>query len=178
MTPTPAVVPKKLDIFRVLGAADRKDTKFFDDLTQEERKDLQTFLVTRWMSGTSDAQQVYLINEFLNPYVFSLTSHKKLLWQLLTVCNSGAPRRYSWNKLPSKRETGKPNSVKCVMEYFGYSSAHAVDAMQVLSRDQIIEFAEIMGWPAEDIAKIRREIKAGGKKETVVESTDTTFLQY
>jgi hypothetical protein len=151
---------RKLDIFRVLNATNAKDATFLSNLSEDERKEFQAFLVMRWMSGTYDASQVYLINEFVNPYAFSLTKHKELLWQLMTACNSGKNQRYSWNKLPGKREAGKPNATKAVMQYFGYSVSHAVDAMQILRRSQIIEMAEDMGWQQEDIAKIRREIKA------------------
>lgn len=151
---------RALDIFRVLGAADKKQADFYAKLTDDERKEFQPFLVTRWMSGTPNPSQVCLLNEFVNPYAFSLTSHKQLLWQLLTICTSGKSQRYVWNKLPSKRETGRPNAVKAVKEYFGYSTKDALDAMEILTRSQILDFAEQLGWQPDDIAKIRREIKA------------------
>jgi hypothetical protein len=158
------MVERKLDIFRVLDAADAKDEEFFRKLTDEERKGLQPFLISRWMSGTSNAAQIVLINEFLNPYAFSLTRHKELLWQLLTVVNSGRRQRYVWNKLPAKRESGKPNALRAVREYYKYSTRDAVDALEILSRDQVINLAEQLGWQPDDIAKIKRELKVG--KET------------
>lgn len=161
---------KRLDIFKVLGAADGKQETFFEKLTDDERKELQPFLVARWMSGTFDAAQVYFINEFVNPYTFSLTSHKYLLWQLLTVANSGKQKRYAWNKLPSKRETGKPNAIRLVREYFGYSTADAVDALDILSRDQVLHIAEQLGRQAEDITKIRRELKLDKQTDDNTES--------
>lgn len=151
---------RKLDIFRVLGSADKKQADFYAKLTPEERKEFQPFLVARWMSGTSAAVQICLLNEFVNPYAFSLTNHKQLLWQLLTICSTGKSQRYVWNKLPAKRETGRPNAIKCVKEYFGYSTRDALDAMEILTRSQILDFAEQLGWQTEEIAKIRREIKA------------------
>jgi hypothetical protein len=151
---------RALDIFRVLGSADKKQADFYAKLTLEERKEFQPFLVARWMSGTSAAVQICLLNEFVNPYAFSLTNHKQLLWQLLTICSTGKSQRYVWNKLPAKRETGRPNAIKCVKEYFGYSTRDALDAMEILTRSQILDFAEQLGWQTEEIAKIRREIKA------------------
>ena len=169
---------RKLDIFKVLDATNAKDAEFVTRLTDEERKELQPFLVARWMSGTYDASQVSLINEFVNPYSFSLTTHKQLLWQLLTVCNSGKKQRDVWNKLPGKRETGRPNAIKCVMQYFGYSIAHAADAMEILTRTQILDMAEQLGWQPDDIAKIRRELKASDdpdskpKKKTKTQTSE------
>lgn len=156
---------RKLDIFKVLDATNAKDADFYATLSEEERKEFQPFLVTRWMSGTSSPTQVYLINEFVNPYAFSLQRHKQLLWQLLTVCNTGKKQRYVWNKLPGKGETGRTNAVKCVMQYFGYSTAHAVDALAILRRSQVLEMAEQLGWQPEEIAKIRRELKAGDEPD-------------
>lgn len=169
----------RLDIFRVLGAADAKNAGFFDALTADERKELQPFLVARWMTGTFDAGQIMLINEFVNPYLFSLTTHKQLLWQLLTTCNSGKSKRYVWNKLPTKRESGKPNAVKVIRQYFKYSTRDAVDALGILSRDQIIEMAEQLGWQPDDIAKLRREIKVEKEDKKQPGSTSaSTLLEY
>lgn len=158
---------RKLDIFKVLGAADSKQEDFYEKLTDEERKEMQPFLVARWMSGTFNASQVYFLNEFVNPYAFSLTSHKQLLWQLLTVCNAGKSQRYTWNKLPAKRESGKPNALKVVRQYFGYSSREAIDALDILKREDVISLAEQLGWQPEDITKIRRELRV--EKDAVSE---------
>lgn len=162
---------RKLDIFKVLNAADAKNTAFYVLLTDEERKELQPFLVARWMSGTFNAGQIYLINEFVNPYMFSLTSHKQLLWQLLTVCNVGKSQRYSWNKLPAKRESGKPNAIKVIRQFFGYSTKQAADALDILKREDVIAIAEQLGWQTEDITKIRRELKV--EKDTTSEDKPT-----
>jgi hypothetical protein len=160
---------ERLDIFRVLGAADAKQEDFYEKLTDEERKTFLPFLVTRWMSGTQDPGQIVLINEFANPYMFSLTSHKQLLWQLLTVCNSGRKQRYVWNKLPAKRESGKPTTIKVIRQFFKYSTKEAVDVLDILSRDDIIGLAEQLGWQPDEIAKIRRELKVDKEKEDTPE---------
>lgn len=156
---------RKLDIFRVLAAADAKNAKFYSQLTEDERKEFQPFVVARWMSGTSNTGQLLMINEFLNPYLFTLTGHKELLWQLLTICNAGKSQRYKWFKLPGKRESGRPNAIKAVREYFKYSTREAVDALDILKRSEVIEIAEQLGWQPDDIAKIRREIKASTEEK-------------
>jgi len=169
----------KLDIFRVLNAANAKDSKFYNELAADEQKAFQPLIVARWMSGTSNAGQIYFLNEFVNPYTFSLYKHPELLWKLTTVASAGKKQRYLWNKAPNKRETGRPNAVRCVAEYFGYSSSHAADAMNILTRTQIIEMAELMGWQQEEIAKIRRELKASDdptakpKRGKKTDATDT-----
>lgn len=170
---------EKLDIFRVLNAANDKKREFFDELTDEERKALQPFLVMRWMSGTGNPLQIMLINEFLNPYVFPLQQHKQLMWDLLVASNAGKKQRYVWNKLPAKVDPSRPTCVKALQQYYKYSSREAVEALRLLSREDVLLIAEQLGWQQEDISKIKKEIKGSsddsddapkkGKKKSVVD---------
>lgn len=148
---------QKLDIFRVLKALDEKDVQFYQTLTDKQIKELQPFLVARWLTGTYNKRQVFLINELVNPFLFSLYKHKGLLWNLMTICTSGKPQRYVWNKTLSKSSTF-PNIVKIIQQYFGYSSRDAEKSIKLLSPDDIILIAEEMGWQDEDINKARKEL--------------------
>lgn len=149
----------KLDVFATLAAADAKKVDYYTNLSVEEQKGYAPSVVTRWMSGVPNPQQVMMINEFLNPYAFSLYKHPELLWKLSTIVTAGHKQRYTWIKPPSKGTVGKSNAIKLVMEYFNYSSSKATDALPLLNRDQILSMAEDLGWPSEDIAKLRRELK-------------------
>lgn len=161
---------RKLDIFRVLAAADVKDRSFFENLTEEEVKAFAPFIVGRWMSGTSSAGQVYFLNELFNPFVFSLGNHKQLLWYLLTVCSSGKKQRYTWNALPGKKNTSKPNAVRVVKEYFKYSTTDATEVLSMLTRGDLLTMAEELGWQPDEISKLKKEVKGDGsdEKETSV----------
>jgi hypothetical protein len=147
----------KLDIFRVLNALNNKDVEFFNNLTEGEQKAFQPFLVMRWMSGTLDARQVYFINELVNPYAFSLASHKALIWDLLIVCNSGKSQRYTWNKLPASATSSQPVSARVVSQYFKYSIKDANDALKSLSKHDILDIAEDLGFQPDELAKIKKE---------------------
>jgi hypothetical protein len=150
---------RKLDIFRVLKAADLKNELFYEKLTDEERKAFQPFLVTRWLSGTYSARQVYFLNEIVNQLVFSLSNHKQLLWQLLTICTSGKSQRYVWNKLPGRASVSRPASTKLIADYYHYSLSKAGQAVECLSGNDVLDIAETMGLQTEDLAKIRKEYK-------------------
>lgn len=152
-------VNRKLDMFRVLAAADVKDRSFYENLTDDEAKAFVPFVVARWMSGTSYAGQVYFINELFNPFVFSLGNHKQLLWYLLTVCSSGKKQRYSWNALPGKKNTSTPNAVRVVKEYFKYSTSDAQRALALLSGVEILGMAGDLGWQADELTKLKKELK-------------------
>lgn len=150
----------KLDIFKVLNAANSKNQKFYQGLTEEERKAFIPSVTTRWMSGTSNAGQVMLINEFLNPYVFSLYKHPQLLWQLMTICNIGKSQKYTWNKLPGKKISSKPNAQRAIMQYYGYSSNEAATVLQLMDREDILAIAADLGYQSEEISKIKKEVKS------------------
>lgn len=180
---------RKLDIFRVLKEADLKHTDFYASLTEEERKNFLPFLVTRWLSGTPNRRQIIFLNELVNPFTFSLVGHKELLWKLMTVCTSGKPQRYFWNKLPSKANSSKPISVQVVAEYFQLPTKDAQEAIACLSGNDVLDMAEELGRQPEEIAKLRKEYKgeelrSDGTKQTrkkkkeVVEAAQGDFFEF
>lgn len=168
----PNMATERLDIFRVLKAADIKNTNFYSDLEEEEKKQLQPFLIMRWLTGTFSKQQVFMINEVLNPYVFSLYQHKELLWKLSTICTSGKNQRYVWNKIETKT-IEYPVSVQIIQEFTGYNSKDAVQVLKLFEPIDIIEMAEELGWQEEEINKSRKELGlqtvrvSKGKKRTI-----------
>jgi hypothetical protein len=147
----------KLEIFRVLGELDKKNIKFFDSLSEEEKKAFQPLVVSRWLSGTSNKQQLFLLNEIVNPYIFSLAKHKPLLYKLMTICTAGSLQRYVWNKQLSKGST-HPFTTKTIQQYFGYNSRDAEKVIPLLLIDDISTMAEDMGWQDEDLNKLRKEL--------------------
>lgn len=150
----------KLNIFDVLGKLSKKNSAFYDNLSEDEAKALQPLVVMRWLSGTDDARQVYFLNELVNPFVFPLTKHKKLLVQLMSICTGGRFTKYEWLKTKSKKGSSTPASLAVVKEYFGYNSRHANDALPLLSDDDILEYAEHLGRQPDVIRTIKKELKA------------------
>ena len=150
----------KLDIFRVLKAANNKDAAFFSSLTETEKKAFLPVIVSRWMTGTTNMRQLIFINEFVNPYTFSLYKHPELLWKLLVVASSGTNQKYTWIKAPGKSHGSRPTATKLVMEYYNYSSRDAIDALDILTREDLLELAVELGWQPDEVAKIKKEVKA------------------
>lgn len=121
-------------------------------------------LLQRWMTGTPDARQVFLINEVVNPFVFSLFRHKQLLWQLLTVASSGKSQKYTWLSQKSEAGKNKPTATNIVREYYKFSSKHARDAVKLLSYEQAVELAQELGYQPDVIAKLKKEYDVNGSK--------------
>lgn len=145
------------DIFAVLAALDKKDLSYFESLNEKEMKDLSPFVLMRWLYGTNDAAQVYLLNEVVNTKVFALQKNKELLMGLLSVCTNGKPKRYKWSK--GKGSTKYINCVSVIKEYFKYNLKEAKDAFNILKDADILSYAEQLGKQDDDLAKIRKELK-------------------
>jgi hypothetical protein len=97
----------KLDLFgKVLPALDRKDRAFYDNLTEEERKEITPYTLVRWMSAIGsyrgndstnpDIVGYYIrsVNSYVNKHMFDIPmtkdkDHKKLLWLMLTAASPG-----------------------------------------------------------------------------------------
>jgi len=148
---------RKLDIFRVLSEIDKKNTNFYDSLSEEEQKAFLPLIVGRWLSGTFNKQQVFLINEVVNPFIFSLYKHPKLLFYLMILCTNGKQQRYVWNKALARTPT-HPLSIKVIQQYFGYNKKDAEQVINVLPPEDLILFAEEMGWQDDDLNKTRKEL--------------------
>lgn len=157
-----ATTPKKsfaLDIFEVLRKLSTGDTQLYDSLTDEERKSISPLVVMRWMSGTSDMRQIVMLNEFVNPFVFSIGgNHKELLVKLLAVASSKQPHRYKW--VPIKKKEGKESalSIKVLMEAYEYSAREVREIIRHVSPAEIYEIAEQLGWQSDELKKLKKEI--------------------
>lgn len=148
---------RKLDIFRILNEIDNKNVKFYSSLTDEEQKAFFPVVVVRWLTGTYNKQQVYFINELVNPFVFSLYKHPQLIYYLMTICTNGKPQRYVWNKTQSKSPTHSL-TVKAIQQYFGYNSRDANKAIPLLNPEDIVSMAENLGWQDDELNKMRKEL--------------------
>lgn len=149
-----------LDIFRTLDRINHKDQAFYDSLTDEEKKAFQPLVVMRWMSGCKDDRQIIFLNELVNSTVYSFYNHKQLAYDLMTVCSSGKSKRYQWLKARSKKSSTLPETISVIKEYFDYNSSEAYSTLPILTDDDILEYAEYLGRQPDEVAKIKKELKA------------------
>jgi hypothetical protein len=146
----------KLDIFDLLGKLNSsKSGDIYSKLSDDEKKGFAPLVVMRWMSGTSDERQIMLLNEFVNPYVFSLGKHPHLLMQLLQVASSKTSKRYQWLGIKSKKKNVE--ALRAVQEYYGMSAREVKTLNPFPTEAEVLQMAEELGWQKDEITKLKKE---------------------
>ena len=148
----------KVDIFKILNGISQNDLSLIDTLSEEELKELSPFLLQLWLKGADNNVngRILLMNELLNPYTFSLSQHKKLLYKLMCVCNGfKIPTRFHISK--RKKKTVQKH-IKIIMEYYQCSEREAIDYGDIFEKTDIIVIAENMGYDSNEIKDITSNI--------------------
>jgi hypothetical protein len=113
----------KLNIANEMRQLDRKNRRFYQELTDEERKKFSPYLMIRWASaveGSRELQEFYVMatNERLNKHFFTLSKHPELQWLCCTTVSPdmGTPR-HNWIA-PKKKEPGASGIRKQLAELY------------------------------------------------------------
>jgi hypothetical protein len=150
----------KLNINNEMAQLDRKNTLFYDELTDEERKKFSPYLMIRWGSsveGSQDLQEFYVIatNERLNKHFFDINTarHKKLQWLLATTVSPGMGNQYhQW--IAPKKKTNDNKSIKFLRELYPHLKEDDLKLMSELNdKDDLKAYAKGLGWADKDIKK-------------------------
>jgi hypothetical protein len=133
----------KLSIQNEMSEFDRKNRKFYDELTVEERKKFSNYLMIRWGSsvqGSRDLQEFYLIsaNQRLNKHFFDINRHPKLQWLCATTVSPGmGTHRHQWIA-PKKKEAGANASHKLLTELFPNMKDDEIQVLKAINSAQEI----------------------------------------
>ena len=104
---------KKLPLKDVLAAIDLNAKNAWDELSDEERKQVSFYLLNRYVSSVKGTREkaelaVFKTNEYYNKGFFVLQKHKKLLWQLLCMSgNTGKIQYHEWIGYKHKKTSNK-----------------------------------------------------------------------
>ena len=143
----------KLSIANEMAQFDSKNRKFFDELSEEERKKFSPFLMIRYgssVSGSKDLQEFYLIatNERLNKQFFAVNTaqHKKLQWLMATTVSPGLGNfRHNWIS-PKKKEPSAGNIRKQLAELFPHYRDDELDLLaQITTRKELDTYLRELG---------------------------------
>ena len=104
---------KKLPLKDVLAAIDLNAKNVWDELSDEERKQVSFYLLNRYVSSVKGTREkaelaVFKTNEYYTKGFFVLQKHKKLLWQLLCMSgNTGKIQYHEWIGYKHKKTSNK-----------------------------------------------------------------------
>lgn len=140
-----------LPIKDILAAIDMGATSVWDELSDEEKKQVNFWLLNRYVSnvkGNREDQElaVFKTNEYYNKNWNELgTRHPKLQWQLLCMSgNTGEIKFHQW--LGFKKKKGNNNAQKLLEKIYPNMKQDEVDLLAQLStRKELKELAEEYG---------------------------------
>ena len=110
----------KLPVKDILAAVDMNGKGVWDELNDDERKQVSFWLLNRYVSavqGSTDDQAlaVFKTNEYYNKNYMEVSKHQKLQWQLL--CMSGATEKIEFHPwIGFKKKTQDNNKLVKVLE--------------------------------------------------------------
>jgi len=140
-----------LDIKRELKAVDTKDYKFYDNLTEEEKKSFSPFILMRYtasVQGDYDVQSHFLemTNECVNKNHWELSkNHKALLWKLFAVTGVGVPAYHPYLAAGKKEKANKIEKLLC--EIYPAMKLEDIKVMaSLMGKDDINELFDKMGF--------------------------------
>lgn len=113
----------KLNIKNEMREFDRKNRRFYDELTDEERRRFSNYLMIRWGSavqGSRELQEFYVIatNERLNRHFFAVNRHPQLQWLMATSVSPGLGTfDHTWIA-PKKKDSGTSPVKKTLMHLY------------------------------------------------------------
>ena len=127
-----------LPVKDILAAIDMGATNVWDELSDEEKKQVNFWLLNRYVSsvkGNRDAQElaIFKTNEYYNKNWNELgTRHPKLQWQLLCMTgNTGKIEFHQW--IGFKKKTGNNNAVKLLQQIYPNMKQDEVELLARLS---------------------------------------------
>jgi hypothetical protein len=133
------------NLFAFFDAMNAENYDYVDSMTDEEVKALSPFVLLMWANGAVDNPHIHTIltDTYVNPYVFSLSKHPRLLLKLMVTANGGIDRtRYKFKKSVTKEQS---NLIKIIAEHYQCGYNEAKEIKELLSKDDLKELESLYG---------------------------------
>lgn len=151
----------KLPIKDILAAIDMKATNVWDEMSDDERKQVSFYLLNRYASavkGTREKQELTILktNEYYNKNFFTLSKHKKLLWLLLCATQDD-DRKIKWHEwigYKFKDSAGKNKTSKFLREIHQNLKEDEIELLaKINTPKELKQYAEELGMTKDQIKK-------------------------
>jgi hypothetical protein len=141
-----------LDIKRELRAVDQREYNFYDNLSDQEKKEFSPYILMRYVANVQlnepDIQEWYLerTNEFVNKNHWTLSKNQKaLLWKLFASCGTGINCYHPYLKASSKEKAIKIE--KLLLELYPAMKLEDIKIMaKMMTKEDKTELFDKMGF--------------------------------
>jgi len=138
-----ATAAYKVPIDQIMGAIDTRNGEFYEKLSEEDRKGVNSFMAQRWASsvqGDRELQEWYLLNtnDLLNiDYVAITSAHEELRWKLLSRVGVGSKGiRHTF--IPP-RGVKKDKVTQWLIEQFPSLSDEEIELFRTINGDDVLQ---------------------------------------
>lgn len=145
----------KLDIFKVLDNIRAGNMDYYDTLSPIEKKGFYPVLVYHWLIGSASTEELKLLDAIVNPILFSMSKHPKVIYQLMVSCMvSNTKKKHRYMKKGKKQNTDTV-AIDIIKKYYECSSDRANEYYQLINIDDIKELGYDLGFSDKDIKKVK-----------------------
>lgn len=92
-----------------LPAMDYRNFDFYEDLSDEHKKEISLWLLMRFMSSSQNNTEhhIIMVNELVNHNFSALNKHPGLQWKLLALCGTNKKQYHPWIAPPKGLKKNK-----------------------------------------------------------------------
>lgn len=149
---------KKLPLKDILAAIDMNGRDVWDELSEEEKKEVNFWLLNRYASsvkGTREEQELAVLktNEYYNKHYSSIgvgkeNGHPKLMWHLLCLSgNTGDIKFHPWIGFKKKHGSNNSQAEKLVKKIYPNMKQDEVEQfVSINSKQELRKLAEEHGF--------------------------------
>ena len=140
---------QKLPIKDILAAIDMGAANVWDELSDDERKQVSFWLLNRYVSSVSGNREkqelaIFKTNEYYNKNYMEVSKHPKLQWQLLCQSsNTGKIEYHPWIGFKKKNTDGSAAGIKLFQQIFPNMKQNEVEMLaSMYSKKELKQVAE------------------------------------
>lgn len=149
---------KEITIFTLLNEIENQNYRFFDTLSKEQQQILfKPVVVLMWLvSSYGSREQLLMLDDLVNRYLFVFSQHPKLLYLLMCVCGDKQKKKWNFVKRDVKHQKHK-ETLQVIEIYYNCSPREAVAYLPLLQIEDIKEMCVALGFEPAQIKGIVKE---------------------
>jgi hypothetical protein len=145
---------RKLDIFDVLRATDRRNGNWLHQQPDDAQKEFAPLVVMRWaatvVDGPGAAYMLYMVNDRVNCHLYEFYNHPDLVFRLLASCGLGNVQKHQWLAGTPRKATGNA-AANLVREHYPEASDPEIDLLlSLFDRNSFKQFVDECGVQPDD----------------------------